>query len=238
VASSIASFCEKNETFHRGHFGYRQKRSTSDAVAQLVAKVEKAWNEQRIALPLLLDVKGAFDKVNKRQLLKRMVRVGVADNIVRLVDSFLSDQRAMLVIDGKTEESRSIQAGLPQRSPVTPVLFILYVSVMFQWLEDRHLMLQTIPFVDDIGLVIECCELGDCTRQLERIARDPIRCWSENKSSSRSARPRFLCLASAVRSSRQRKMQSSALASRLSRSTKARPSGSTFGSIRSYLQTR
>jgi hypothetical protein len=141
VASSIASFCEKNETFHRGQFGCRQKRGTSDAVAQLLAKVEKGWNEERTALPLLLDVKGAFDKVNKRQLLKRMVRVGVAGNIVRLVDSFLSDQRAMLVIDGRTGESRSIQAGLPQRSPAKPVLFILYVSVMFQWLEDRNLML-------------------------------------------------------------------------------------------------
>jgi hypothetical protein len=49
----------------------------------------------------------------------------VAGNIVRLVDSFWSDQRAMLVIDGRTGESRSIQADLPQRSPVTPVLFIL-----------------------------------------------------------------------------------------------------------------
>jgi hypothetical protein len=52
---------------------------------------------------------------------------------------------------------------------------------MFQWLEDRNLMLQTIPFVDDIGLVVECCEVGDCTRQLECIARDAIRCGSENK---------------------------------------------------------
>jgi hypothetical protein len=45
-----------------------------------------------MVLTLLLDVKGAFDRVNKRQLLKRMIEVGIADNIVRWVDSFLSDR--------------------------------------------------------------------------------------------------------------------------------------------------
>jgi retron-type reverse transcriptase len=103
----------------------------SDAVAQLVAKVENAWVKNRTALTLLLDVKGAFDRVNKKQLLNRMVQVGIAGNVVRWVDSFLSDRRAMLVIDGRMSETRNIQAGLPQGSPVSPVLFILSVSAMF-----------------------------------------------------------------------------------------------------------
>jgi hypothetical protein len=55
---------------------------------------------------------------------------------------------------------------------VSPVLFILSVSAMFQWLEDRHPMLQAISFVDDIGLVVEYSELGEGARQLKRIAGD------------------------------------------------------------------
>jgi hypothetical protein len=33
-----------------------------------------------------------------------------------------------------------------------------------QWLEDRHPTLQAISFVDDIGLVVECSELGEGAR--------------------------------------------------------------------------
>lgn len=44
-------------------------RGTSDAVAQLVAKFENTWGQKRTALALLLDVKGAFDRVNKRRLI-------------------------------------------------------------------------------------------------------------------------------------------------------------------------
>jgi hypothetical protein len=150
-------------------------------VAQLVAKVEKAWGTKRTALALLLDVKGAFDWVDKVQLLRRMVQVGIAGNTVRWVDSFLSNRRAMLVIDGRMSETRDIQAGLPQGSPVSPVLFILSISALFQWLEDRHSALQAISFVDDIGLVIECDDLEGGTRQLEHVAKDTMRWGLDNK---------------------------------------------------------
>jgi hypothetical protein len=135
----------------------------------------------RTALALLLDVRGAFDRVDKRQLLKRMTQVGMAGNILRWVDSFLSDQRSMLVIDGWTGETHAIQAGLPQGSPVSPVLFILSISALFQWLEDRHSSLHAISFVDDIGLVVWCDELEEGTRQLEHIAKDTIQWGSHNK---------------------------------------------------------
>jgi hypothetical protein len=84
----------------------------------------------------------------------------------------------MLVIDGRTSETRTIQAGLPQGSLVSLVLFIFSVCALslFQWLENRAL--QSISFVDDIGLVIECDELEEVTTRLERIARDIMQCVS------------------------------------------------------------
>jgi retron-type reverse transcriptase len=97
-----------------------------------------------------------------------MTQVGMAGNMIRWVDSFLSDRRAMLVIDGRTGQTHAIQAGLPQGSPVSPVLFILSISALFQWLEDRHPTLQAISFVDDIGLVVECDELEEGTKRVHR----------------------------------------------------------------------
>lgn len=52
---------------------------------------------------------------------------------------------------------------------------------MFQWLEDKHPRLQAISFVDDVGLVAECHELDDGTRQLEAIAKDAMQRESHNK---------------------------------------------------------
>ncbi|GAB7336400.1 hypothetical protein MBLNU13_g09118t2 [Cladosporium sp. NU13] len=162
VATWITNFCEREDTFHGGQIwlsaGKRHLRRRRTAGGQ-----------------------SAFDRVDKTQLLRRMTHVGIAGNIVRWVASFLSNRRAMLVIDGRTGETRDIQAGLPRGSPVSPVLSILSVSALFQWLEDRHSALQAISFVDDIGLVIECDGLEDGTRQLECIAKDTMQWGLDNK---------------------------------------------------------
>ncbi|KAL1581647.1 hypothetical protein WHR41_09703, partial [Cladosporium halotolerans] len=181
VATAIASFCETNEIFHCGQFGSRRARGTADAVSQLVARVEAAWERKQMSLALLLDVKGAYDRVDKHQLLRRMVEVGIAGNIIRWVKSFMSDRRALLVIDGRMGETHGIQAGLPQGSPVSPVLFILSVSSMFEWLETRHPKLHSLSFVDDVGLLLRCDTLEGGTQELESIAGHAMEWGAANK---------------------------------------------------------
>lgn len=64
---------------------------------------------------------------------------------------------------------------------MSPVLFILSISALFQLLEDRYSALQAISFVDDIGLLIECDGLEEGNRQLECIAKDTTQWGSDNK---------------------------------------------------------
>jgi hypothetical protein len=134
-----------------------------------------------MVLTLLLDIKGAFDRVNKRQLLKRMIEVGVAGNTVRWVDSFLSDRRATLFIDGRTGKTQDIQAGLLQGSPASPVLFILSISAMFPYLAEKHPEVESISFVDDMGLALRCGDLGNGVRELESVARHAVQRGDDNQ---------------------------------------------------------
>lgn len=109
------------------------------------------------------------------------MQAGIAGNVVRWVDSFLSDRQAMLAIDGRTGHCRIIKAGLPQGSPASPVLFMFSISAMFQWPEDRHPTGQALSFVDHVGLVIESEDLVKGTRNLERIAGYALRWKSESR---------------------------------------------------------
>jgi retron-type reverse transcriptase len=132
-----------------------------------------------MVLALSLDVKGAFDRVNKQRLLHRLIEVGIAGNIVRWVRSFLTNRRVMLVIDGRTRETHDIHAGLPQGSPATPVLFILSISAIFLWLKERHPSMRAISFVDDIGLVVRYNDLDEGTREMESVARHVVE-WGDS----------------------------------------------------------
>ena len=53
---------------------------------------QEKWAKKKLAASLFMDVKGAFDYVSKRQLIKRMIELGVDGNLVRWTKLFLTDQ--------------------------------------------------------------------------------------------------------------------------------------------------
>ena len=50
---------------------------------------------------------------------------------------FLCDHRQRVVVDGAASEWIPIVSGVPQRSVLCPLLFILYTSEMFELVENR-----------------------------------------------------------------------------------------------------
>jgi hypothetical protein len=114
MATWISDWCEQNHLLHKGQFGCRKGRSTLDALAQLVTYIEKAWGKKQLVAGLLLDIKGAFDYVNRKQLLIVLKELGLPRNLLLWVASFLSDRQAVLVINGFEGQTYNIlAAGLP-----------------------------------------------------------------------------------------------------------------------------
>jgi len=75
--------------------------------------VKKAWGKGNVAGAIFIDVKGAFDRVTQSTLIQILIDMGLAQNLVRWISSFLSNRTAQLVIDGFTCPLRDISAGLP-----------------------------------------------------------------------------------------------------------------------------
>ena len=62
-----------------------------------------------------------------------------------LLKSYLFKQKQMVVIDGVISESRDIEAGVPQGSRLSPLLFIIYINdIIFNLESDIILFLQMI----------------------------------------------------------------------------------------------
>ncbi len=97
----------------------------------LVNAVQEKWSEKKLAGALFMDVKGAFDHVSRSQLLKCMIDLGIDGDLVAWTKSFLTDRKIQLVIDGYDNKEREIRTGIPQRSPVSPILFLIYVIGVF-----------------------------------------------------------------------------------------------------------
>ena len=83
TAEVIAKQCERLKLLHNGQFGSRKLRGAIDAVTKLIATVEQAWKNKKIAGALFLDIKGAFPNVIRQQLVKRLIELKIPGDIIR-----------------------------------------------------------------------------------------------------------------------------------------------------------
>lgn len=113
--------------------GARPCRSTETALELLTAKIKTIWSSGGFVASLLsLDISGAFDTVNSIRLLnilrkKRLPRWGV-----QWIRAFMTNRRTTLVIQGVETEAFSVPAGVPQGSPLSPILFLFYNSELLE----------------------------------------------------------------------------------------------------------
>jgi len=81
-------------------------------------------------IAVALDFKSAFDVVWHNGLVYKLIEAGVPEPIVRWVADFLRGRCFKLKIDGELSIEHEIHCGVPQGSPLSPLLFIFFTADM------------------------------------------------------------------------------------------------------------
>jgi hypothetical protein len=116
------------------------------------------------------DVQGAFDGVLVGRLCHRLRQQGYPEQVVAWTRSLLSDRSAWLCLDGIQAPECPIYCGLPQGSPVSPILFLLYIEPVLQLGGVRY------GYTDDGCILASGRSLSDCRASLQS-ALDQTLSW-------------------------------------------------------------
>lgn len=82
--------------------------------------------------------------------------------------AWLQDRVAILHFDGNHTEDIPVTADVPQGSPLSPVLFILYIASLYEALKKDHPLLSIVGFADDTNLLAFGKSGQANARQLEK----------------------------------------------------------------------
>ena len=180
AATLISNHCEREGAFHPGQYGCRAQRSSTDAVGLAIARTQEAWTRKKMVGALLIDVASAFPSVAKGCLLRKMRRAGLDEDLVRWTDSFMRNCSVIMSVDGQDSQVQEVTTGLPQGSPVSLVLFNLYIGEIHGLgaVEGRVPGAQGISFVDDVTWFVEGSSIQEVREQLEWCAEESLR-WAE-----------------------------------------------------------
>ena len=128
ITKQRLTFLETNNLLSDQQYGFRKARSTGDLLAYAVHAWSSALESCGNSRVTSLDISKAFDCVWHKGLLAKLPRFGLHHALMEWVGSFLSDRSMAIRVDGFLSNLHSINAGVPQGSVISPVLFILFIK--------------------------------------------------------------------------------------------------------------
>ena len=158
MEKAVAKCMQHNIVAHKlipaNQFGGRMHSSCLDASITLIHDVQTAHAAGLEAGILLFDVRGFFDNVNHNRLAAILDRLGYMPELVRWTCSFLKDRKVCLSFNNITSEEWDQLVGVPQGSPLSPVLSITYTSSLLH--KMRNWSNSSVGMYMDDGILFTC----------------------------------------------------------------------------------
>ena len=138
---------------HFSQGGFRSDHCCSDMIATLHETLNKNKN-MHVAF---LDIKAAYDSVDRIILWNRCRDRGFNDGIIRILQRMFDHNSAQVVVNGKRSQPFGIRAGLLQGSVLSPFLYSIFIDDL-----AKELMEGNKTKIGDFGL--------NCTMYADDIA--------------------------------------------------------------------
>jgi len=124
----LSAIAKSQGLLHPNQFGSLPGLSSTDACLALTHEIKTLQRPRLKVSTLFLDIKAGFDNVDASTLRARLLASHVPSYMVHWVSSFLSERTCTLVFQGSPNLSSPFSVGTPQGSPISPLLFLLYVA--------------------------------------------------------------------------------------------------------------
>jgi len=134
----------------------------------MVDRARGAWKNVYILGLILMDIQAAFRSVAKGRLVNFMkVRPRNRDHM-RWTESSQSDRMVEMIIEVNVIKIHRVEAGVPQGSPVSLILFAIYSSGLINCVEEYVSQAERQSFADDLVWV---APVGNVKHVMSRLAR-------------------------------------------------------------------
>ena len=128
VKYQLMKFCSDHSIFYKNQFGFMNNKSTCDALIELTENIYDKLNDKKNTLGIAIDLKKAFDSVDHKILLKKLMFYGVRGISLDWFRSYLLNRKQFVRIGSSSSSITTLNISVPQGSILGPVLFLLYIN--------------------------------------------------------------------------------------------------------------
>lgn len=145
VKEQVLEFIDDAGILIEEQSGFRKRHSCESALNLLLLKWKQSIEEGRIILAVFVDLKRAFETIDRGKLLEVLRRYGLGGRVLMWFSSYLERRMQATRYNGAVSPAAAVDLGVPQGSVLGPLLFILYMNDIKRTLTRANVNL----FADD-----------------------------------------------------------------------------------------
>ncbi|KAF4745431.1 hypothetical protein FOZ62_021348, partial [Perkinsus olseni] len=127
-SQKLVTHALKNNVIAPDQAAFLPGRGTGDVMWEFVSDAISAMNSRQTWHVLQTDIAGAFDRVDRALLLRRLENAGIRGRLCNLLQNYLSDRKFKVVCAGTCSTLYHESAGVCQGSCLGPILWLYYFS--------------------------------------------------------------------------------------------------------------
>lgn len=108
--------------------GFRRRRGTLDQVCSLHEWAIQAKAKKLPVFMIFLDIKAAYDQVDRMILWNKCRKRGMPAKLLQVLQALFDGNECKVVVDGQCSERFPLLSGLLQGSPLSPLLYSVFVD--------------------------------------------------------------------------------------------------------------
>ena len=131
VFDQLYLYLTQNNLLCKSQYGFRKQHSTQHAVLEAVDRISTDMDIGNTLMAIYLDLSKAFDTLDHQILLSKL-RYGVEQSSLKWFNNYLSECSHYVEIGQCDSRTVPISIGVPQGSILGPLLFSIYILMIFR----------------------------------------------------------------------------------------------------------
>ena len=147
IFDQMYRFLIENGLISSHQSGFKPGDSTIYQLLSIVDSIYQSFEEFCETRALFLDLSKAFDKVWHASLKKKLTSNGISGKSYKILDSFLTNRKQRVVLNGISSDWKNLGSGVPQGSVLGPLLFLIFINDLVDGISSNIRL-----FADDVAL--------------------------------------------------------------------------------------